>query len=116
VSGRRAKGREAIACDVIGAFDVAPVTVTLSSRGRRLTLRRCDAAGKPVQSVDRARFPGALCRVGPQGRSPTRAQRSHLDLLAVQFGNAARSMRTDWRDTRVPAVSGGADQKASAKS
>ena len=36
-SGRRVKGREAIACDAVGALDAVAVTGTLISRGRRHT-------------------------------------------------------------------------------
>ena len=37
-SGRRVRGREAIACDAKGALDAAAVTETLIGRGRRLPL------------------------------------------------------------------------------
>ena len=91
VSGRRVKGRVAIACDAAGALDAVAATGTLTSRGRRLTpWLVVSAADEPIRSVDARSLPGAPCRVGPPGPQPGAsvagrggAQRSRLDQIRL---------------------------------
>ena len=92
VSGRRVKGREAIACDAGGALDAVAATGTLVRQGIWHTPARVSVQSicLPDHRVLRV-MPGA-----PPGSAPRaaarcergRARRSRLDLRTAQLGNA----------------------------
>ncbi len=96
MSGRRVQGREAIACDAVGALDAMAATGTLI-KPRKIALpeRFVMLPLSPPDHVSVLRMPGAPCRVGPLGPQPGAsvagrggAQRSRLDLNTAKFGNA----------------------------
>lgn len=100
VSGRRVKGREAIACDAVGALEALAATGTLTRRGRRHT---SSAVMLPVSLSDHRISVGARRTVpgrpsGPRGGASAAgrggAQRSRLDPMwlnsAVQRLDTAR--------------------------
>ena len=102
MSGRRVKGREAIACDAAGALDLVAATGTLTSRGRWASLSHVS-----VMSVCRSDLwmltssPGPPCRVGPPGPQPGASvagrggvQRSRLD--PIRRDSATDRTRTSY--------------------
>ena len=70
MSGRRVKGREAIACDAVGALDALAVTGTLIAEEDGSQLAPSIDAGEPYLINEGARMPGPPWRVGPPGPQP----------------------------------------------
>jgi hypothetical protein len=122
VSGRRVKGRVAIACDAAGALDAAAVTGTLASRGRWLTpgavmlpgslpdhriralvARRGGRAGHPRPQPD----PSAAGRGEAQRSRLDKGNSASLDLSASSARVSAHCVHLcskggrldDWRST-----------------
>ena len=86
MSGRRVKGRVAIACDAVGALDAVAVTGTLASRGRWRTSRRELPGSLPDPRI-RALVPGAPAA----GRPPKAAARRRARPGAAERSGAALS-------------------------
>ena len=90
MSGRRVKGREAIACDAVGALYALAATGTLICRGRRLT---SSAMMLPVSPSDQRIGRGCPARragSAPQGRSPVRARPGAAErsgAALIQYGS-----------------------------